>query len=370
MTVRYYLHPRNADTLWNALAVKAICAECARKRYDCTRIEAPSLSEIDFESVFAGEEKRLLIVIGASNTLTPDAFRALAVQNVHVLLLHYESSVHTGKYSKILLDYKDGMRKILGYLAACGRTRIALYGINPDSPTDMLKDDFFTDYLRTRGQNPTRDIYYNYGSQDGCFARFAGSVRDYDAVICANDVLAISLCRRLKSEGVRVPEDLYVTSFGSTLLAERSSPSITSVAVDHEEVGRQAVLAYAYLYKNPCDITLTVKVDAKLTVRASTAFRENTASPELPVPAVVPEVDFYGDPATKQIFDAERLLLECDELDFGILTGILSGETYPHIAEKLYTSENVISYRIKRMCRVIGCSKKSELVSLLKPYLQ
>ena len=40
-----------------------------------------------------------------------------------------------------------------------------------------------------------------------------------------------------------------------------------------------------------------------------------------------------------------------------------------HFAQ-LFTSENVISYRIKRMCKTTGCTKKAELVALLAPYFK
>ena len=371
MNVKIYIHPEYKDTLWVNLSLKAMTAEIMRKRYTLETVEADSIEDIDFDRVFQGEEKRLLIYAGIFNALRPEELACLAKNRVHVILLNYESSVLTGQCSKILLNYRDGMRKIIGYLTACDRTRIALYGINPDSPTDRIKDDYFAEYLRERGGNPARDIYYNYGSLTGCYSRFSEICGEYNAVICANDVVALSLIHRMKERGLRVPEDLYVISFGSSVLTSLSEPTVTSVAVDHGELGRQAVLAYAYLYKNPCDITLNVKVDAELTVRASTAHTPDAGDHALPPLATpMPRVDFYDDPAAHRFFRAERLMLGCDELDYGILAGILAGKTYPVIAEQLYTSENVISYRIKRMCRSTGCQKKSDLVALLSPYLR
>ena len=291
---------------------------------------------------------------------------------IHVLLLNFESPVLSGCCSRVLLNYRDGMQKSISYLVANKHDRIALFGINPNSSTDMLKDQYFVEYLRERGGNPTRDIYYNYGSISSCFTRFAENRTDYNAVICANDVAALTLTQRLSQIGVRVPEDMYVTSCGgSTILAERTNPSITTIAADQYEIGRQAILTYANLIKNPCDVAMTVKVAAKLTVRASTNYDENPNidlfSPKI---AAYPSVDFFADPDAQTILNAETLLLNSDELDQGILEGILAGETYPSIAERLYTSENVISYRIKRMCKITGCQRKSDLVALLSPFLK
>ena len=371
MKVRIYVSPKTADTLWIKQSMRAISSEIMQKRYTPVFLEATDPEKLNFDEIYEPGERRLLIYAGASAAITPRLLSRFSECGVHGIFINYESSVLSGRYSKIFLDYRDGMRKIINYLTAAGRSEFALYGINPNSATDLIKDSFFCEYLRRDGKNPTRDIYYNYASLTGCFSRFCENCARYDAVICANDVVALSLISHLREVGVAVPEDLYVVSFGSSVLASLSAPTITSVIVDHAELGRQTVLAYAYLYKNPGDISLTVKVDAKLVVRASTdkqtpLERSDVFSSFL---QQTPDLDFYDDPVTQRIFRAETLLSGCDELDFGILEGVLGGDTYPRIAERLYTSENVISYRIRRMCRTTGCQKKSELVALLAPYI-
>lgn len=367
MTIKIYIHPEFKDAFWTQLTMKATAAEITRKRYTAEYIEAKKVTDIDFDSLYAEDERRLLLYVGHSVSGTPKDLKYLTDNGVHVILINYESSVLAGNCSKVLLNYRDGMQKTISYLTANKHDRIALFGINPNSSTDMLKDAYFVEYLRERGGNPTRDIYYNYGSVSGCFARFAENHADYNAVICANDVVALALMRFLKDSGIRVPEDLYVTACGGSSLV---NTTITSVFADQYELGRQAVLTYAHLYKNPCAVALSVKVEAKLTVRASTNFDPDPGENLLStLDKQVPNIDFYDDPDIRSIFLVEELLLACDELDRGILDGILAGDTYPAIAERLYTSENVISYRIKKMCTITGARKKSELITLLKPYL-
>lgn len=372
MTIKIYIHPEFKDTFWTQLTLKATAAEITRKRYTAEYLEAEKVTDIDFDKIYEKDERRLLLYIGHSVSGTPADLKHLTDNGVHVILINYESSILSGSCSKVLLNYRDGMQKSISYLTANKHDRIALFGINPNSSTDMLKDSYFVEYLRERGGNPARDIYYNYGSVAGCFTRFAENRADYNAVICANDVVALALIRSLKSIGVRVPEDMYVTACGgSSMLSSLGSTTITTVFADQYELGRQAVLTYAHLYKNPCAVALSVKVEAKLTVRASTAFDPDPGEDLVTtLNKQVPNVDFYDDPIIQDIFRVEELLLNCDELDRGILDGILDGETYPSIAERLYTSENVISYRIKKMCKITGTVKKSELVTLLLPYLK
>ena len=372
MVIKIYIHPEFKDTFWTQLSLKAINAEITRKRYAAKYLDAESVTDIDFDKEFDGDEKRLLLYIGHSVSGTPIDLKYLTDRGVHVILLNYESSVLSGSCSKVLLNYRDGMQKTISYLTANRHDRIALFGINPNSSTDMLKDSYFAEYLREKGKDPARDIYYNLGSIEECFHRFLQNREHYNAVVCSNDVVALALIRSLKQHNIRVPEDMYVTACGgSSILSSIASTTITTVFADQYELGRQAVLTYAYLYKNPCDIALSVKVEAKLTVRQSTNFDPDRGEDIVTtLKKQVPNVDFYDDPIISSIFRIEALLLSCDELDRGILDGILSGETYPSIAERLYTSENVISYRIKRMCKITETNKKSELVALLSPYLK
>lgn len=60
-----------------------------------------------------------------------------------------------------------------------------------------------------------------------------------DAIICANDVMALSVCSVLDEHGLRVPEDVIVTGFDAYHLVEHCSPHLTTAGVDQEEIVRQ-----------------------------------------------------------------------------------------------------------------------------------
>lgn len=370
MHIKIYILPEYKESFWAKQSLKAVAAEILRKRYAADYIEVPSVTDINFDEVFAKGEKRVLLYIGYSIYRSPSDLRYLTEHGIHTLLLNYESTDFTGNCSRVLLNYRDAIEKCVGYLTANAHDRIALLGVNPHSTVDVLKKDRFAEYLRAKDADPARDIYYNNGSIEGCLSLFLENRTDYNAVICVNDVNALALLRRLREIGMRVPEDIYVISCGfSTMLAEQAAPTLTTVAADQNEIGAQAVQAYASLIKNFGDITLTVRVAPKLIVRGSTNFDPD---PGIVLPlqpsAPAPLFDFYADPDAKNFFNAESLLLSSDELDRGILAGIMSGEIYASIAERLYTSENVISYRVKRMFKITGCEKKSELIALLTPY--
>ncbi len=61
-----------------------------------------------------------------------------------------------------------------------------------------------------------------------------------DAVVCANDAMAIGLCKALDQQGVRIPEDIAVVSYDSTFEGQTSPKPITSSLIPAEEFGHYA----------------------------------------------------------------------------------------------------------------------------------
>ncbi|MCR4763730.1 MAG: diguanylate cyclase [Lachnospiraceae bacterium] len=59
-----------------------------------------------------------------------------------------------------------------------------------------------------------------------------------DAVVCANDTMAVAACEVLNERGFRVPEDVIVTGFDDIQAGLVHNPSITSVGTDFAEGAR------------------------------------------------------------------------------------------------------------------------------------
>ena len=58
-----------------------------------------------------------------------------------------------------------------------------------------------------------------------------------DAVICASDVMAVTLCNELQHGGISVPEDIIVTGFDGHISALSNFPSITTISGAVFELG-------------------------------------------------------------------------------------------------------------------------------------
>ncbi|EXM38711.1 hypothetical protein RASY3_08380 [Ruminococcus albus SY3] len=77
-----------------------------------------------------------------------------------------------------------------------------------------------------------------YLSGELCADRLlAGGRKLPDAVLCANDCMAIGLCQAFEERGISVPKDIAVVSYDSTIEGHTSPKPVTSAFIPAEELG-------------------------------------------------------------------------------------------------------------------------------------
>lgn len=111
-----------------------------------------------------------------------------------------------------------------------GRERLRAYEDTlREAAVEYGKDDiFYGDYSADSGRQAAE-----------YFIRQRGIVPE--AIICANDSMAIGVCSQLKLMGYRVPEDIMVTGFDGDELAHLHMPQITTVDRNQYQLGYEAV---------------------------------------------------------------------------------------------------------------------------------
>ena len=88
------------------------------------------------------------------------------------------------------------------------------------------------------------------------------------AIVCVNDVMAVGTLRALRDSGLRVPQDISVTGFDNTRLAQFCNPSLTSVHIPRDEIGH-TVCERLINAKNTL-LEQEFVIDPELVVREST----------------------------------------------------------------------------------------------------
>ncbi len=90
-----------------------------------------------------------------------------------------------------------------------------------------------------------------YSNEDWLIKRFQSMEDKPDALICANDFLAIHMMAALKHLGLTVPDDIMVTGFDGTPQSAVVEPSLTTVQIPSNDIGRMAADILLGRIKNP-----------------------------------------------------------------------------------------------------------------------
>lgn len=144
--------------------------------------------------------------------------------------------------SNLRIDYSSGVRQIVQHLHALGHRRIAFVAGRPGLRSNDARLHAYQDSLRELGIEPgpilPGDLRFEGGLAAGIeIAKLAARPT---AVMAVNDLTAIGVVKGLLNSGLRVPQDISVTGFDKTRLADYSNPSITTVDVHRESVGQLA----------------------------------------------------------------------------------------------------------------------------------
>ena len=84
------------------------------------------------------------------------------------------------------------------------------------------------------------DFWFNRGREAVDFF-FAEDVEHPDAVVCANDYMAMALCKALKERGIKVPQDVIVTGFDGTEEGQQFVPRLTTIDRRREDTAHKAI---------------------------------------------------------------------------------------------------------------------------------
>jgi LacI family transcriptional regulator len=144
--------------------------------------------------------------------------------------------------SNLRIDYASGIDQTVKHLYDLGHRRIAFVAGREGLKSNLARLEAYEDCMRLLGLEPgpilPGDLRFEGGMSAGLAV--AQMTPRPTAVIAINDLTAVGVIKGLMSGGCRVPQDVSVTGFDKTRLAEYSNPSITTVDIHRETLGRIA----------------------------------------------------------------------------------------------------------------------------------
>ncbi|MFC8231002.1 LacI family DNA-binding transcriptional regulator [Streptomyces sp. NPDC057287] len=156
-----------------------------------------------------------------------------------------------------------------------GLRRLAFVGGGPDSPDAEARFRGFRDACRDAGLPVPDSPDLRTGMMTRAEgARAAETLLDRgtdrpEAMVFANDQMAVGALRALERRGVRVPEDIAVTGFDGIPLSRIVRPSLTTVRQPIRQLGEQAVELLVQRLADPTRDPVSLELPVSLARRAS-----------------------------------------------------------------------------------------------------
>jgi LacI family transcriptional regulator len=155
--------------------------------------------------------------------------------------------------SNVKVDYAHGIRIVIDHLIAFGHRRFAYVGARHDLQSNAARRDAYLQYMCDRGMKIGTVLEGNSHFDGGLKA--GGEIGQLHprptAVVAMNDLTAIGVIKALQSSGLDVPRHFSVTGFDCTQLASYTTPSLTTVDLKRDMIGRTAADALQSLSTDP-----------------------------------------------------------------------------------------------------------------------
>ncbi|MFS0865934.1 LacI family DNA-binding transcriptional regulator [Microbacterium sp. 179-B 1A2 NHS] len=187
----------------------------------------------------------------------------------------------------VLTDGRGAAAELTRHLIEVhGHRRMRFVGEPDGSPDTTRRYEGFRDALAAAGlREAGAPLHYGLDVRSGALA--AREVHESvlpDALVCANDELAIGLLATLPGLGHRIPADVAITGFDDQSLAAIASPRLTTVHQPVTELGARAAAGALGEELGPSTV-----LETRLVIRESCGCTDAAAVSSAPATPEAPE---------------------------------------------------------------------------------
>jgi LacI family transcriptional regulator len=184
-----------------------------------------------------------------------------------------------GKDSPVPSVVNDDVRGIgltVAHLAGLGHRRIAHVAGPQDLSTGLERHRGFLSAMKAAGlkADPTLIAVAGvYSEREGqrALLTLLDCKKRFTAVVAANDLLALGCYDALASRSLSCPRDMSVTGFNDMPFVDKLNPPLTTVRIQHYEMGVQAAKVLLERIADPQARRVDLRLEPSLVVRGSTA---------------------------------------------------------------------------------------------------
>ena len=156
-------------------------------------------------------------------------------------------------------DYEAGIEQVIRHVIDVHHmTNLHFISGHEGNPFSAAREAVFERVLTEKGLPFDRDMI-SYGDfwsvpTQAAVEKLIREDRLPQAIICANDTMAMTTCTTLKNNGYSIPDDIVVTGFDGIADTEYCSPQITSCFCSHRDItAKVAEVLEEYFNGNPLE---------------------------------------------------------------------------------------------------------------------
>jgi DNA-binding LacI/PurR family transcriptional regulator len=157
-------------------------------------------------------------------------------------VVFYDVGPSADNIARVRLNYRKGMTRLAEYLLLLGHNqRIAWVGHHRDfPPLQERRDALIQAYAHLAPQAEIRTFAGRDNLEGGWQVTREMLHTGFrpTAVVCANDFMAVGVLRALREHGISVPQEISVTGLDNIKLSEFCFPTLTTIHIPRERVGK------------------------------------------------------------------------------------------------------------------------------------
>ncbi len=222
----------------------------------CNSMNDNQLNQTELESLYLKMlmEKQvdgIIIMGGRVNEKKPINTQVTELQEIVKTkpVVFINGSMRNVKSYNITTDETDGINKLVRYLAELGHKNIGFIGGRKGITSTDVKLSAFESAIKQLGiaYHPEWVIPSSFGVEDGysSMVQLLSQSSRPTAVMTVNDFTAIGAINAATDYGLHVPDDISITGFDGTYLADITRPTLTTISQNYAELGKKAVEAIA-----------------------------------------------------------------------------------------------------------------------------
>lgn len=179
------------------------------------------------------------------------------------------------RFSSVVHDEDEGIRSVLTHLVSLGHRNIACIAGPQTLSTGFNRYSAYVKHSELLGLTSHRRLVsfaraFNELEGERCAEELLIAGQTVTAVVCANDRLAIGAVATFRRHRIDCPANISITGFNDMPLADRLSPPLTTIRVQHYKAGVEAAELIVEIVENAAIEPRQVVLPVELIVRDST----------------------------------------------------------------------------------------------------